>query len=1040
MTEKASIFKLILVIILIVITPLLFFRTIGENPLKVVKTENATKSIAIINEDIGTQEADEKIQFGQDVASILAESSNFEWTVVGRSAGENGLRNLKYDAIVYMPSDFSENIMTYDEANPVKTNFQYKVQSQLNAVNKEKVLVELEKATKRVNQKISSLYWNYVSADMEHIRGEFDEILQKEVAFQETMTAFYKPSSKNLAGQIDEQKAMLTSLQSSIQQIGERTPEQQATMEGYEQNLASFVEYVEQYKEYQAKQQILLAEIQANSIQSVNQATEDQQPLFIKSTSLFEDEGNTFIESMSKLDSRMENTQHVFGQLEEQRYSQVGRQISEFYKLQEKILEFYQQLKDSTLLNDVEGQLATLSDQLSVGEEVEEPTEPEKPAEDEKNNPGKSDEKDQQSVVLNTEENENESGNHDENQGEDTADQEETEVPLDPEKPEQPNDPKVPVIDFESEMAELTSISEELTKIKDELTNLVDPKPEEMETSLSGLGVINDRILALKTALDTKETDKNPLEDDLKELQDSFNELLGVKNTLDETIANKNSQIQQLEDDNKQLIEDNLQLETDVDNLEEIKNQLETELTLYKDYESNIKEEIEKKEQSILASKALSETRKEHVNEIFSKDIKSKDLLQMMFYFSYLDRYEATLNSMLAENTAIVAVLGNEELQKEANKIAAITSEEQSSWDQLGKDLPTNQDALNTLEDGFTVFMAEYRQTVDEQQAKLVESLDGILQEATTVLGQIKQPDQMLTVVEPTTTVEGQEMVSGTERISEQMESIHTWMDSVGESQSSIIEYTGELQVRVSDVQVDADKLNDKWASNVSSTELIRDDVFSVLGNTFVDGQSNGYVYDFLTNPLKISGDIPEETESTTVKNIPPVVVLFIVLVCSLLIGYTSYYFQQPPLWLQGILFVLLTLIVGFVISLFGLDIYPLREESAVEWTVFTILLLAAGSALVRVAFTVHHLVGLFVTVGMVIFYVTPLLALTTPNFSFSDPMSNVYMSIQYGTDSLFTQAVMILVLILAGLGMLQYFIGKARMSPDEKGSETHAM
>lgn len=1037
MTEKASIFKLILVIILIVITPLLFFRTIGDNPLKVVKTENATKSIAIINEDIGTQEADEKIQFGQDVASILAESSNFEWTVVGRSAGENGLRNLKYDAIVYMPSDFSENIMTYDEANPVKTNFQYKVQSQLNAVNKEKVLVELEKATKRVNQKISSLYWNYVSADMEHIRQEFDEILQKEVAFQETMTAFYKPSSKNLAGQIDEQKAMLTRLQSSIQQIGERTPEQQATMEGYEQNLATFVEYVAQYKEYQEKQQVLLAEIQAQSIQSVNQATEDQQPLFIKSTSLFEDEGNTFIESMSKLDSRMVNTQQVFGQLEEQRYSQVGRQISEFYKLQEKILEFYQQLKDSTLLNDVEGQLATLSDQLSVGEE---PIEPEEPSEDEKENPGKSEEKDQKLVALNTEENGNKSGNHNENPGGDTEDQEEPEVPLEPEKPEQPNDPKVPVVDFESEMAELTSISEELTRIKTELTNLVDPKPEEMETSLSGLGVINDRILALKTALDTKETDKNPLEDDLKALQDSFNELLGVKNTLDETIANKNSQIQQLEDDNKKLIEDNLKLETDVDNLEEIKSQLETELTLYKDYESNIKEEIEKKEQSILGSKALSQTRKEHVNEIFSRDIKSKDLLQMMFYFSYLDRYEATLNSMLSENTAIVAVLGNEELQQEANKIAAITSEEQSRWDQLSKDLPTNQDALNTLEDGFTVFMAEYRQTVDEQQTKLVESLDGILQEATTVLDQIKQPDQMLTVVEPKTTVEGQEMVSGTERISEQMESIHTWMDSVGESQSSIIEYTGELQVRVSDVQVDADKLNDKWASNVSSTELIRDDVFSVLGNTFVDGQSNGYVYDFLTNPLKISGDIPEEAESTTVKNIPPVVVLFIVLVCSLLIGYTSYYFQQPPLWLQGILFVLLTLIVGFVISLFGLDIYPLREESAVEWTVFTILLLAAGSALVRVAFTVHHLVGLFVTVGMVIFYVTPLLALTTPNFSFSDPMSNVYMSIQYGTDSLFTQAVMILALILAGLGMLQYFIGKARTSSDEKGSETHAM
>jgi uncharacterized phage infection (PIP) family protein YhgE len=419
----------------------------------------------------------------------------------------------------------------------------------------------------------------------------------------------------------------------------------------------------------------------------------------------------------------------------------------------------------------------------------------------------------------------------------------------------------------------------------------------------------------------------------------------------------------------------------------------------------------------------------------------SKDLLDMMYYYSYLDRYESTLNSMLAENVAKEAVLNDKEefdLEKEAHNIVEITSDEQTGWDQLREDMPTTQDALITMEDGFTVFMAKYRQTVDEHQAKLVESLDAIQQDATKVLDQIQQPQQMLTIVEPIQTVEGQEMVAGTERISEQMESIHTWMDSIGESQGNIIEYTGELQGRVNDVQVDADKLNNKWASNVASTELIRDDVFSILGNTFVDGQSNGYVYDFLTNPLKISGDIPEESKDTSVTNIPPVVILFIVLICSLLIGYTSYYFQQPPLWIQAVLFILLNVIVGFVISLLGLDIYPLREESAVEWAVFTILLLVAGSALVRVSFAVHHLVGIFVTVGMVIFYVTPLLALTTPNFNFNDPMSKVYMSIQYGTDSLFTQAIIILAFILVGLGVLQYFIGKANTMSVEKGSETY--
>jgi type VII secretion EsaA-like protein len=1006
MTEKASMFKLLLVIVLIVITPLLFFRTVGDNPLKV--KENATQSIAIINEDIGTQEEDEKIQFGQEVASILAEDSSFEWTVVSRSAGENGLQSLKYDAVVYLPSDFSQNIMTYDEENPVKTNFEYKVQSQLNALNKEKVLVEIEKATKRVNRKISSLYWNYIASDMEHIRQEFDEILQKEVAFQETMSAFYKPSSKNLAGQIDEQKSMLTNLQSSIKQVGERAPEQQSTIDVYAQNLVSFVEYVEQYKEYQDKQQKLLAKIQAQSIESVNEATENQQPFFVQSKSLFEDQGDKFLESMTKLEKRMVNNQQVFGQLREQRYSQVERQMNDLYKF----LDFYQQLKDTALLNDVEGQLVSLSEKLSVGEKDEGDSvdQPELPEEIE--SPGETGENDQQIAGLNTEEN---GSQQEQNPGQ-----------------EQPDIPEELFVDLANEREELNLISEEILNLKEDLTGLNDPTPEDLQAALANLVSVNERILSLESVLSEKESREKPLKGKVADLLEQISGLNKEKDDLNKIIATKVEQIEGL-------IEERDILAKEKEYYLNLSKSLGEELALYKDYESSIIQEIEKKEQSILASNALSSSRKELLTATFSKEIKSKDLLDMMYYYSYLDRYEATLNSMLPENITKTEVLNDEALQQEANKLVEITSEEQTGWDHLGEDMPTTQDALITMEDSFTVFMAKYRQTIDEQQAKLVESLDGIGQEATKILEQIQQPQQMLTVVEPTPTVEGQEMVSGSERISEQMETIHTWIESISESQSSIVEYTGNLQGRVNDVQADADKLNNKWASNVASTELIRDDVFSVLGNTFVDGQSNGYVYDFLTNPLKVSGDIPEESKNINMKNIPPVVILFIVLICSLLIGYTSYYFKQPPLWIKAILFVLLNLIVGFVISIFGLEVYPLREDSAVEWTVFTILLLATGSALVRVSFAVHHLLGLFVTVGMIIFYVTPLLALTTPNFSFNDPMSMVYMSIQYGTDSLFTQGTVILSLILAGLGVLQYFIGKSNVISVEKGSETNA-
>lgn len=177
------IWKIIIALVLIIGAPLLFFKAIGENPLK--EKENATKSIAIVNEDVGLEGEEEEIHLGESAASILAKDSSYNWSVVGRSAGESGLRSNKYDAVIYIPSDFSKKVMDYESANPSKVTFDYKLQTQLNAVNTEKVKLEVEKATKRTNQRLSSLYWSYVATDMNSVKKEFDQILQKEVDFQE---------------------------------------------------------------------------------------------------------------------------------------------------------------------------------------------------------------------------------------------------------------------------------------------------------------------------------------------------------------------------------------------------------------------------------------------------------------------------------------------------------------------------------------------------------------------------------------------------------------------------------------------------------------------------------------------------------------------------------------------------------------------------------------------------------------------------------------------------------------------------------------
>ncbi|WP_282138422.1 type VII secretion protein EsaA [Rossellomorea aquimaris] len=996
MTEKVSLFKLLLAVMMILATPLLFFRSVGENPLKV--KENATQSIAIVNEDAGTELDGETLAFGGDVTSILEDQSSFEWTVVGRSAGENGLQSSKYDAVVYIPSDFSDKVMTYDEERPVKTNLNYKVQTQLNAVNKEKVLLEIEKATKRVNNKMSSLYWNYVSADMENIRAEFDEILQKEQAFQETMLSFYKPSSKDLAGQIQQQTSMLSNLQNSIQQADSRAPQQQNTLSSFEQSLSSFVEYVNQYREYQDNQKQLLADIQSQSVEMINASTENQQPRYLKAKSLFSDQSESLAAGMTQLNSSMETNQAAFTDLQERRFEEVGRQVEDFYSFQERVLNFYQQLQDTTTLNNLQGSIFELNNKLAEGDgEIFNPPAPPEVPEP----PKDGEEPDPQQVIISSQEGEP--------------------------GPGEPSDPPPAPPNLDPEIGELTAISTEIDALKETLTTLTEPTPEAITESVNNIQTINDRILQVRTQLQGKNnSSENPLQAEVDRLLGEVSRLLEDNQTLIDKIDELTKQVETLTTENQELKD---QLTTLTDTNEALINQLE----MFSDNISNIVAEIEDKESFILNSAALSENRRNTLYGYFSRGINNYKLMDLLQYYSYLDRYEATLNSMLTENGVKAAVLQDEELKNEINEILKVSQSEQAEWEQLNTGLPNTEDALNTLQDSFTVFAAEYNQTLDDQQSQLTESLNAINQEATNVLNRIQQPDQAAPT--PVSGATGPDLVGNQKQIGSEIKSIHSFLDTVSESQDTIVSYTNELQSNVSNVQSDADTLNNKWATNVASTQLIRDDVFSVLGNAFVDGQSNGYVYDFLTNPLNINGDVPEEKKASA---LPPVVILFIILLSSLLIGYTSYYFQNAPLWIQGVIFLLLNLIVGFVISLYGLDIYPLVESRSVEWTIFTILLLLAGSGLIRVAFVTHRLLGWFVSVGLVALFVTPLLALTTPNFTFKDPMSTVYMSIQYGSDSLFNQAVIVLGLIVIGLTIVQVLLDKRSNRTSDEGTEAY--
>ncbi|MBM7542016.1 type VII secretion protein EsaA [Amphibacillus cookii] len=979
---KKDMIKLIAALLVIIAAPVSYFMMIGDNPMQ--ERQNATQAIAVVNEDSGLETDNSDIRLGEQILNLFEEESSYEWRVLGRSAAENGLQSQEFDAIVYIPSDFSANVMRYDEANPTKINFDYRLQDQLNTVNAQRAQREVERVINRTNDSITELYWYYVSTDMEDVRDQFDRILQAELDFQETMLAFYQPSSEDLATQITEQQTMINGLQSSIEDMTRQQNDQEQLIDQVTDQLTQFIDYVNAYEDYQEQQQQLLSDIQADAIAQIDTATDNQLPTFQQAQQLLNDHQTEMIGDMGTLEDNIKKNKEVFSNLETFRYQHVGTQTEDLFNHQSRVLDYYQQLVDTTALNRYQDEIISL--RTVLGEE-------------------------DQLLILDP---------PDDNpileEGEEGQDGGEQETEEDQEQDEH-EDPDLP--SFEDELAMLEDVEEQIELMLDVIDNQSEP--------------LSDPLLELQGHLEAMLVDIQQIQTTLTEKDDA--QLLVLQQIESLTRANQAlvEELEQLSGAEESLREEKQRLTEYADALLDVNHQLREQLDYYVSGLTDIIEEIEAKEASILRSNQLSNRRRQALSDLFDQPLYTGQVIDLLSYYAYLDQYQAVLIRMGNDNEIKTRVMENPGLNNQMDQILRVTNREQRYWDTLSDDLPTTHDGLMALEDRFTQFMADYKLVIEENQADLIESLTEVRTDAEAILQQIQQPETQLGSQTPTpeTGTAHEPIVQNQLQINDQFGSIHAWLDVTEDSQSTITAYTDDLQREVTSVQSDADTLNQKWSSNVETTEYVRDDVFSVLGNTFVDGQSNDDVYDFLARPLELTNST---TTQRTESRVPPVVILFGVLLASLLIGYLSYYFTMMPTWLRVTLFVLLNTLVGFIISIFGLNIYQLAESSMIEWTVYTILLLFVSSAMVTVAFTLHRLFGWFIAVGMVGFFVTPLLALTTPNFSFTDPMSRVYMSMQYSGRSLFPTAMIVLSLLLGLLVTAQIFIERHRLINNEEG------
>jgi len=927
--RKVSV-QLIAKLMLILIFPFIFFQLIGDNPTRII--EQNTRVLAVVNEDLGEELEDgDTLHLGQELSTLLGEGSDYEWIVVNRNVAENGLEQNRFDAIIYISSDFTSNILTFEEENPVKASVQYKIQANLDAKHRQKVQREIERIKNDINKQMSTIYWGHVSQEVDQIRKRFEQIVEKEVAFQNAMYSFYTPGSQKLSSEVNAQKGMIEGILETTKSLGDTSDRNVDNAESAKERLLAFSQLIEDYKQYQKEQREIIIQKQEENKKAIEEGIKQYETVLNNGKSEIEERERVhpvFDKEREQVNRTFQYIQELFNTLSHQksdyekvRKEQVDVQIASMEALHKQLLNYYHGQINHFVFNQLESHLDKLKKDIGP---------PEQP------------------LPL------PEDGGEDESSSQNTASVLNT-VTLDYDNPpsgneENPEPVEPPAEDTEPiDMDELNNLLNGLLQLLN-LPGGGEPSPSIEEQFQK----IEDEIKQLQANIDTLEKEKGQLQSDYDELLKNYNDIKPIKNLLNSIL-------------------------------------------------NQVFKAIEKLERDILDHPTLQPNRKEVLSNIFEGELNPFKLISVIDYYAYLKSYYITLvnweetgQNMMDE---ILKLEGLRKTLEEKLNVSGLELERLGDLEKTIDDTGTEVTNFNTLFSNlYLQVLDEYKTFADNEYKEIVTVLEDVqneTREVTTILNEVNNDLPEVKETPMVEDVKGEIFLNIHDQSITNLKTLSELLASLEERQDHLNSYTSQLQQNVNDVQAKADQLNTNWAMNVDFTKKVKEDVYGVLNNALVDGQNNGYVYDYLANPVQVSGETPPEKTVQT----PPVVMLIIIVVSGLLIGFFSHYYSKTPFFVQLSLFLLLNIVVGLLIGIYGLNIYPMDDDQAIKWSALTILLLFACSGLVRSAFTVGPFTGLVVGIALIVYFVFPLLDMALPNFAFTHPISDLLMSVQYSGD-----------------------------------------
>lgn len=141
------------------------------------RKQTAKVQYALVNEDKGARFENTDYNLGSDFVTLINQDTENNWETTSRSVAEAGLKSGQFDAVITLPSDFSEKLLSLESVSPEKAIVSYQIREGQNEQANQAVHSQVNTVLQGFNQRVVRMYFSSIIRNLSDAQTNVNQMV-----------------------------------------------------------------------------------------------------------------------------------------------------------------------------------------------------------------------------------------------------------------------------------------------------------------------------------------------------------------------------------------------------------------------------------------------------------------------------------------------------------------------------------------------------------------------------------------------------------------------------------------------------------------------------------------------------------------------------------------------------------------------------------------------------------------------------------------------------------------------------------------------